>query len=250
MKTTPKQSGKGDNTPATPNESREKLENSNVSAEVTPPAPALDLTAAALDEVAGKMPAPNPDVETLTAAPESAPGAAALDDTAAFNPEIHETGADGKPVLTPTGRFKKKKGMGRAALTVPQTDNAEAKRREMIAAQRNMAAQVIVNTFISTGVMVFGDEWQPETQKAVMEGKEISISEKDILVTTTEQYLESKNVVDIPPGVCLAIVFSSYCLKRAGKPETKRRLMALFGGLKGKIAGAFGRLRGMFGRKK
>lgn len=215
------------------------------------PAPAtLDQTAPALETVASTMSAPNPEIENLKSpAPESDASAAP---ERVFNPEIHETSADGKPVLTPTGRYKMKKG-ARARLIVPASDQSEEKAAAMKAAQRRMAASAVVDSFINTGVMIFGEEWLPETQIILDPAtqKELGkIEEREMLITSCDQYMAAKGINDIPPGLCLTLVVSSYCLKRVQKPKTQARLAQIFGGLKGKIAAAFSKIGGLFKRKK
>lgn len=245
--------GKKENTTGGDNLSSEKLKNVNPTAEAAAPtapaeaaAPAVS-TDAALLSVAERMSPPNPDIENVRPSEEHSDAP-----EKGFDPEIHES-VNGQPVLTPTGRFKKKKGANSRRLHIPESENDEQKRAKMVAAQRLMAATVVVDSFINTGVMVFGQEWLPETQKILdpTTQKELGVlSERETLITTTEQYMAAKGINDIPPGVCLALVVSAYCLKRTQKPETQKRLIAIFGGIKGKVLNLFNRVKGMFARKK
>lgn len=222
--------------------SREKLEKTNLSPDTAAPD-----TAAALESVASTMTPPNPDIDALpklTDAPETEEKAGA-----AFDATIHEVDGEGKPVLTPTGRFKKKKGVGRVRLHVPDTDTAEQKKAANAAAQRRMAASMVVDSFISSGVMVFGDEWLPEIQKVAVDGKEFSISERESLIEATDLYMAAKNIQDIPPGLCLTLVVSSYCLKRVNKPKTREKLSVIVGGIRGKIGNIFNRIKGVIKKK-
>ncbi len=125
-----------------------------------------------------------------------------------FDPNVHASGPDGKPVYTPTGRFKMK-------LRLPQSGkvNLPDEKTNSVPGEYRLVAQTIVSSFIQVGYAFVGDEWLPEKSK--------EIDEEANLVSATETYCASTGFRDLPPGLVVAVAFIGYGIKRFGKPKTK-----------------------------
>lgn len=124
-----------------------------------------------------------------------------------FDPAIHAVDADGRPVMTPTGRFKvvRPKAPG---VSLPETEAQQA-----VNSQYKAVASTVVNIFIQVGFSVFGDDWLPEKSK--------EMNEEANLVEVTSKYCESIGLDDLPPGVVCATAFIAYGLRRFNKPRVK-----------------------------
>jgi hypothetical protein len=75
-------------------------------------------------------------------------------------------------------------------------------------------AQGFAALWFSTGTIAFGADWQPD-----MEQRE-HIAVKDAI----KRYVETKRIGDIPPGLGLCIVLTTYTLARLAKPTVKTRM--------------------------
>lgn len=142
----------------------------------------------------------------------------------AFDPAIHATDSNGKPLYTPTGRFR--------TLRRPAGLNSPTQTARVDTSDQNAKATAIVAV---TGgnqclMMMFGEEWAFEKSK--------DMDEKEYLTQLTYEYFKAKGVVDIPPGVMLCIGLSMYAAKRITKPTTAR----IVGGFVGKVKNAVGKL--------
>ena len=141
-----------------------------------------------------------------------------------FDPAIHLTGADGKPVKTKTGKFRKKPGRpasnGKAASTVYKAESAEKSPEALKREQAHQTGKFAAGALIQLGVTIGGDEWMPTTVQT--EGG--PISEQAGLEYAFGNYFESQGLTDIPPGIALAIAVGGYALPRFTKPKTKSQL--------------------------
>lgn len=72
--------------------------------------------------------------------------------------------------------------------------------------------ETVANLWINAGVMVIGDDWQPEQ------------GEPQALAGAFRDYFKATNVRDLPPGFALVAVLSIYTLKRAQKPTMRTKL--------------------------
>lgn len=120
-----------------------------------------------------------------------------------FNPEIHSTDKDGSPSVTSTGKYRMKKG--RKDTTIDDEQKS-----------RQTAAVASTNLFISIGVALFGDEWQPVTTS--------EFNEHLHLITAFDNYYASAGIISIPPSIALIVATGTYAIVRIPKPTTKKRL--------------------------
>ena len=138
-----------------------------------------------------------------------------------FDKAIHRADKNGDPLLTKTGRFRLKPGRKAGVdysdagpkLNNPFQPSAEIDAPE-IDPSLSFAAQTAAEMYIQTGVILFGPEWLPETERM----------ERETLVSAFEQYFIAKGVIDIPPGVALAIALFGYAAPRFHMPETQSRV--------------------------
>jgi len=68
---------------------------------------------------------------------------------------------------------------------------------------------------LSTGTlsMALGPEWKPQSPE-----------ERDMVSNAIGQYLKSKEISDIPPGIMLAVVVLAYSAPRLNAPSTKEKI--------------------------
>jgi len=124
-----------------------------------------------------------------------------------FDSAIHAVDKDGRPILTPTGRFSK--------IRLPKEKGLNIPTQESLAPdlQYKAVAQTLVSLFIQSGFALVGDEWLPEKSK--------DMNEEANLVTVTESYCQSKGFSDLPAGVVVCVAFLAYGLRRVTRPRTK-----------------------------
>src|SRR3989304_2676798 len=138
-----------------------------------------------------------------------------------FNPAIHAANANGDPILTLKGRFRKRVGRkpinARPALNIPGSTTQNYDDYPEAAPQppsNSAAAQAAAEIYIQTGVAIFGHEWLPD------EGAR----ERDNLVSAFNVYLGAKGITDIPPGVALFIAMFGYAAPRLYLPKTQTKI--------------------------
>lgn len=135
----------------------------------------------------------------------------------AFNPEIHATKASGEPSLTPSGKFRRKRGtvskvgQPKSKAVVPAISDEELKRKAR--ATGHGCAEILFRCCTMLG----GSEWQPVKNEAEQIDERRDISE------VLSDYCEAHNITDLPPGLMVGIVLSSYVLPRFTLPETQKR---------------------------
>lgn len=133
-----------------------------------------------------------------------------------FDADIHAVNAAGEPSVTPTGKFRKKRG------SVVATKSAAAKTIQDEAAAR-AAGVLAADLMVGTSVALLGDEWIPLGESG--EQEPIKYDEHSMLRKAFGDYFVAKNISDFPPGIALSIAVSSYAGARlAGGKETKSRL--------------------------
>lgn len=159
-----------------------------------------------------------------------------------FNPDIHITDAEGKPVINRDGFITRKRGRKKGTPTTQkiklpngQTATVQIPAAENEDVKRQQAAYISAGGFINIGVMIFGEEWLPE-QKPVDEHR--------LIVQAFDDYYKVKGVADIPPGVALVIALGGYGIKRLAKPNTKTKFQLIVGSVIERAKGIFNRLRG------
>lgn len=150
-----------------------------------------------------------------------------------FDPAIHLTTKDGLPIKNKDGSFRKRAGRKSGAAPAPKTPHINLGRDELHIPEApipdhslEMAAKTCAALYIQTGVIIFGNEWFPDPE----------ISEADQLEFAFKAYFEAKGVIDIPPGVALAMALSGYAAKRLYMPKTQSKLSYAIGWLKGRFS--------------
>lgn len=134
----------------------------------------------------------------------------------AFDPTKHAINREtGKPSKTKSGKFRAKRG-GPSKINTTESD---------VGGAEVCAGVLAANLFMNMGMMMFGDEWQPENEGEVkaMEG-------------AWTDYLDEKGIDDLPAGVTLAIVMGGYAAKRLSKPKTSSKIIYGMGWIKGKFS--------------
>lgn len=154
--------------------------------------------------------------------------------------------ATGEPLLTKTGKFRKR-AEGRAPSKSParktvapspgksrlnlaldqsggddfQNDQAAAfdapiESGPQIDGEVMLAAETCAEMYIQTGVALFGGEWLPEGDK----------TDREALVSGFYRYLHHKGIKDIPPGIALCMAMFGYAAPRFHKPKTSAKIAA------------------------
>ena len=134
-----------------------------------------------------------------------------------FDPELHATDREGKPSLTPLGKFRKKRGASKVATK----SDAVKKAQDENAAR---AAGVLAADMMIIGcVNLLGPEWAPIGKEG--EQAPVEFNEHDNLRRAFGDYFVARNISDFPPGIALTMALSSYAIPRfVGGKETKTRL--------------------------
>lgn len=136
-----------------------------------------------------------------------------------FDPEIHAVDkVTGKPKLTSSGNFAKKRGRKSGA---PKSKVGKGKNVvETTKAQQDarMVGVTAAHTLITVCVGIFGQEWRPVIDE------ENGLDEKQQLEMAFANYMEAKEVADIPAGIALALAIGFYALPKIGQPKTQNRL--------------------------
>lgn len=136
-----------------------------------------------------------------------------------FDPKLHEVDAAGRPKLNRDGWLAKRRGGAGKATTAPLRSKVnpggagkvsdvcgptqQAEEFEVKVAQSSTAC---AGLFIMSAQVVGGPEFQPES------------GEPEFLRDSFATYFRAKGIVDIPPGVGLAIAMGGYIAKRWSQP--------------------------------
>lgn len=149
----------------------------------------------------------------------------------AYDPAIHETGPDGKPLMNAEGYIKCKRGgaaqkVQRAAAgkftppTKPDPTKPAAPNAEALEAQVQATGATAAVLVVSLAQMVGGEDFKPETGEA--EG----------MAGAFANYFRSKGISDIPPGTALAITLAAYIGKRWNRPKFAEKRKGLIFNIK------------------
>lgn len=127
----------------------------------------------------------------------------------AFNPDIHETDAQGLPRLNKDGTVKKKRGNkgGKSTLVTKAAIPTAAK-----------TGQAIADGIFSVGILVFGEDGKPITNA------EYGLDERANMYGAWSRYCEAKDIDDFPPGVAVTIATMGYIVPRLFSEKAKPRL--------------------------
>lgn len=144
-----------------------------------------------------------------------------------FDPSIHEADANGKPVMTPTGRFKKisknagkDKPQRKSHLSTGRQNQNETQvaSPETIARTSGVGAANLVLAF---GVIIGGDEWQPRVDSRN------GLDEKAMLESAFGDYFVATGKQDLPPGWALVAALAMYAAPRFTMPKTQSRMQRI-----------------------
>ena len=137
-----------------------------------------------------------------------------------FDPTIHAVDAEGKPLKRADGTYAKKRGRkagsspAGSALPSPNAPaNANAPLTPGAILTSEMAAKQIVNAGLNGAVMVFGEDWEPE-----------SIAEAKALVFSLRDYFDIRGVPKFPAELGLLIAVGAYALPRLRKEKTRTKI--------------------------
>lgn len=187
--------------------------------------PTADLSAIA-NGLASSM--PEPQEHAINKAAEEVANAAQnpVDKSGTrFDPAIHETGPDGKPVTGVRGNFRAKRGRkgGGAASVMASTGASspvDAKKAEA-ARQSLLAGGAAAQMLITAGMLLGGEEWKP------VKDEKAGIDEQAILAGAFGEYFKTKEVKDVPPGVALTFALMLYIAPRFAMPQTQAKVSTL-----------------------
>lgn len=167
--------------------------------------------------------------------PQGVPDVADLRDSKGetFNPEIHVTDSDGRPVLTKTRKLRRKVGRKRGGVqasksTIDQaviggTDQHQTPNGSLA------AAVAMVGAVEMGGIALGGDEWRYKIDPT------LGIDEKRQGIEVWAEYFRAQGVTDIPPGIAVAIWSVSYMAPRFFQPATKNRIGLAWAWMKSKL---------------
>lgn len=127
-----------------------------------------------------------------------------------FDPNIHAVDANGQPIMTPTGRFKRK-------LKLPEaTTSMDTK----IVDPLRVEAEKYADMFIVGGMGFVGDEFKPQ------EG------EREGLVVAWHAVFQKYGIMPIHPALGIVVAHSLYVFRRYEKPRTQSILNKAFTGIR------------------
>lgn len=185
-----------------------------------------------IDEVTGVMPEVVPEAVQAAADKEKEVKADQSNTYDAkgrqFDPAIHAVDKDGRPILTPTGRFKKLNRPASVLNTGAKEQEADLLQKR-IDLERLHIAKAGVAMFLQVTTAIFGDEWKPEVDNG--------IDEHENLVLCTDEWLKQYPDVKLSPGMTLLLAVGIYASKRLPKPKTQTRLQKIGAWFHSKFAG-------------
>lgn len=151
-----------------------------------------------------------------------------------FDPAMHATGADGKPLAKKGGGWQLKRGRRKSdpnEPTAPRTSVITAKSgvpADDVRISNDQAAEMIVSMVTGGAQQFLGPAWAVNDK-----------AEKQGLVQATRAYLDATGGLDLSPGMGMVFAWTPYTIKRLPDEETQSRL------------GKFGVwIRGLIQRKK
>lgn len=134
------------------------------------------------------------------------------------------------PEAAPAEPIKRGRGRPKGSTNKPRADFSDV---ATVAAKVDYNAMSGALFDMSTGMLTttFGPEWQPR-----------SADERAMVVGPLAQYLQSKQVQDIPPGVMVCVVIAAYAGPRLAVPTTANKV-------KPAVAWCWAKIKGFFKRK-
>lgn len=132
------------------------------------------------------------------------------EDQNVFDPEVHVADQWGEPVLNKDGSYRKKRGRKKGSRN---SDSDSTDENTVPVINVDEAAKQSANLFINAGVLIFGDDWAPESK-----------DEAGALKNAFKNYYDAKGVPEIPPEYGLAFALGAYSLNRITKDQTRTKL--------------------------
>jgi len=189
-------------------------------------------------EVTQPQPEPPQTAGTVEIKPE--PPLNATDDLGTiFDPAVH-CSKEGKPIMTRAGTFRRKPTLPGSSLaagsensppleipavnpeappleippSIPAVPVIDAKTKRQLAKQFAVGCNGAFITVFSAGL---GADFKPENSE-----------ENDALIDAWTNYLMTKPIIDIPPGVALMMVLGSYTVNKITTKPTIRERVTIF----------------------
>jgi hypothetical protein len=138
-------------------------------------------------------------------------------DDEVFNPDIHCVDENGNPRRTKSGKFRRKPGRKNAS-NYAQMSPEQMNEAKMMNAKA--AAQVSVAATFITGQLIFGTEGAPiiDPANGIDEPQQMEAA-------YTQFYYLSKNPVNVPPWMLIAVVAGAYTARRMAMDKPRNRVM-------------------------
>lgn len=155
----------------------------------------------------------------------------------AFNPDLHES-SKGSPRMTKGGKFHRKRSVKKSDESVIQTGDLSAKE-----IMYRTTAQTAAGLFVTSGLVLFGDEWQPKRVQINEQGD--IFDEMANLNNALYEYIKTTNQNELDPRLMLMVALGGYALPRFTQPKTKGRLQMFFGGVWRYTKGLFSKVKNM-----
>jgi hypothetical protein len=128
-----------------------------------------------------------------------------------FDPTRHSVGADGKPVFTAKGVFRRRRGSGSLRVAPSAVQTASDEQKYML------AGKTCAEVLFQGASLIGGSEWQPRLDPAN------KVDERADMSAAFATYCKAKGLSDIPPGVVLVAIIAAYAAPRFTQPVTKQR---------------------------
>ena len=141
-----------------------------------------------------------------------------------FNPSIHETDENGRPVFNAKGGYRKKRGRkpGFSPSSSSSKNTGKAGQNESVSASNgtgtdsmpdySATGKILAGLFFGVTTSMIGPEWEP------------SVSENENITNATVRYCEAMEISDIPPGIALLLCVGMYAAPRFQHPNTRAKL--------------------------
>lgn len=126
-------------------------------------------------------------------------------DPQGFDPSIHAVDKDGRPILTKSGKFRKKR---KAA--AQEEEHGEYYDLSVLAS----------TSLVSLSVVLGGEEFQPIKHGPIDEMKNIQ--------QAFERWFEAHEMNDLPPNIALVAALSAYYVPRFAQPGPREKLSKMW----------------------
>lgn len=149
-----------------------------------------------------------------------------------FDPDLHATNKEGRPSVTPSGKYRKKKGYGKKSTTPLHglSISPEEARREEI--ERN--SKQLTTLFFGAMQLpfIFGTEGAP------IINEEQGVNEVLMIYNANRNWMEQNEVIEVPPWLELTMAYGTVVGQRFTMPVTQKKTKNLWGWLRRKRVGS------------